>query len=122
MSDRTPSPNARKKVYYLVGSFFGVITLYAVMFKLELTLLLDLLYVVTSVLLVVYFYMSYGFAKTLPTKDELNPAWSEEKRTRFAKRIRKNKERSKALIYPLLPLMAVMSFDIVYRAFFSGAI
>ena len=39
-----------------------------------------------------------------------------------AEKIRKNKERSKALIYPLLPLMAVMAFDIVYRAFFSGAV
>lgn len=120
MSNRTPSPEVQKRLYYLVGSFFGIISLYIILFKLELMLLIDLIYIVASVLFVVYFYMSHGFAKTLPTKDDLNPAWSEEKRIRYAERIRQNKERSKALIYPLLPLMAVMAFDMVWRAFFAS--
>lgn len=120
MSNRTPSPEVQKRLYYLVGSFFGIVTLYIFLFKAELTLLIDLIYIVTSVLFVVYFYLSYGFAKTLPTKDDLNPAWSEEKRIRYAERIAKNKARSKNLIYPLLPLMAVMAFDMIYRAFFAS--
>jgi hypothetical protein len=119
LSDRNPSPEVQKRLYYLVGSFFGIVTLYVILFKLELVLLIDLLYIATSALFVAYFYLSHGFAKTLPTKDELNPAWSEEKRIRYAERIRVNKERSKALIYPLIPLMAVMAFDMVWRAFFA---
>ncbi|MBQ7364945.1 MAG: hypothetical protein IJW46_05050 [Clostridia bacterium] len=120
MSDpRKPSPEAQKKVYYLVASFAAVITLYTVLFKLEYRVIIDCLYLVTSVLFVVYFYMSYGFAKTLPTKEELNPAWQESRREKFAERIRRNKEYSKKLIYPLVPLMAVMAFDMIYRAFFA---
>ncbi len=119
MSNRTPSPETQKRLFYLIGSFVGVITLYIFLFREELTLIIDCLYLIASALFVVYFYMSYGFAKTLPTKDELNPAWSEEKRIRYAEKLTRNKERSKILIYPLLPLMAVMAFDLVYRAFFA---
>lgn len=120
MSDRTPSPETQKKLFYLIGSLVGTVTLYAFLFKLELTFAIDLLYLAASTLFVVYFYMSHGFAKTLPTADELNPAWSRERRIRYAEKIARNKERSKSLIYPLLPLMAVMAFDIVYRAFFAS--
>ena len=120
MSDRTPSPESQKRMFYLIGSFVGVVTLYAIFFKTEMTFAIDLIYIIASALFVVYFYLSHGFAKTLPTKDELNPLWSEEKRIRYAEKIYKNKERSKILIYPLVPLMAVMAFDIVYRAFFKA--
>lgn len=117
---KPPSHEVQKRIYYLVGSFFGIITLYIILRKLELTLLVDCIYIATSALFVVYFYLSYGFAKDLPTKDDLNPAWSEERRSRYAERIRRNKEKSKALIYPMLPLMAVMAFDLIMRAFFSS--
>lgn len=120
MSDRTPSPQVQKRLFYLIGSFVGIVTLYAFLFKAELTLAIDCLYIVASTLFVVYFYLSHGFAKTLPTKDELNPAWSEERRAAYAEKLVRNKERSKALIYPMLPLMAVMAFDLVYRAFFAS--
>jgi len=119
LSNRTPSPEVQKRLFYLIGSFVGIATLYAFLFSQKMTLVIDCLYLIASALFVVYFYLSYGFAKVLPTKDELNPAWSEEKRARYAEKLVRNKEYSKALIYPLLPLMAVMAFDIVYRAFFA---
>lgn len=119
MSNRTPSPEVQKRLFYLIGSFVGVVTLYIFLFQAELTAIIDLLYIAASVLFVVYFYLSYGFAKTLPTPSELNPAWSEEKRVKYAEKLIRNKEASKILIYPMLPLMAVMAFDLVYRAFFA---
>ena len=119
MSNRTPSPEVQKRLFYLIGAFVGVVTFYFFLFNKGMTLVIDWLYIVASALFVAYFYLSYGFAKVLPTKDELNPAWSEEKRERYAEKLVRNKEYSKILIYPLLPLMTVMAFDIVYRAFFA---
>lgn len=118
MSDhRPPSKDAQKRLYRLALSFAVVLTLYTVLFRLEYRVLIDCLYVITSVLFVIYFYMSYAFAKTLPTEEELNPAWSLEKRRTYAERIRRRKERSRGLIYPLVPLMAVMAFDMLWQAF-----
>ena len=120
MSDpKRPSPEAQRRLYYLIGSFAAIITLYTVLFRLEMRLFIDLLYIVTSALFVVYFFMSYGFARELPTANDLNPAWSEEKRRKYAERIRLRKERSKSLIYLLVPLIAVMAFDMIFQAFIA---
>ena len=123
MSDpKRPSPEAQKKLYYLIGSLAGFLTLYVVCMKLELHLPIALFYIAASALFVVYFFMSYGFAKELPTKDDLNPSWSEERRIRYAEKIRIRKESSKSLIYLLVPLMAVMAIDMIYRIFFVNAL
>ncbi len=119
MSDRNPSPDIKKRFYTLIASFLLIVTLYAVIFRLELDIAIIFLYIATSALFVLYFYLSYGFAKELPGEDDLNPAWTKEKRKKYAERIKRNKELSKSLIAILVPLMAVMAFDMLYRAFFS---
>ena len=100
-------------------SFAVALTFYFTFVTAGLYVIIDALYIIAALLFVVYFYLSYAMAKELPTKNDLNPRWDEARRERFAEKIRKNKERSKKLVYFLVPLLAVIGLDILRRAFGS---
>ncbi len=116
---KTPSPEAKKKLVILILSFLVICTGYGVLLRCSLFGVIDCLYIVAAVLFVIYFYLTTAMSNRLPEKSELNPDWSDEKKDKFLVRIKKNKQIANKLSFVLLPLMAVVAFDIIYRFFIS---
>ena len=116
MSDpKKITPKAKKRLLWLLLSAVVTVTLYIVLYKAGLYGIIDCLYILLAVLFVVVFYLSGAMAKRLPEKDELNPRWDDARKEKFLSRMKRNRELSIKLIIPLVPLMAVVAFDLIFR-------
>lgn len=117
---KKPSPQAKKRLLTLMVWAIVIVTVYIILRESGLYGVIDMLYILLALLFILCFYLSFAFAKRLPEKEELNASWDEVRKEKFLKRIRKNKELSIYFLYPMLPLMGVVAFDLIYRVFFAG--
>lgn len=93
---------------------FGLV-FYNVIAYLELYALIGGLYILSAVIFVVYFYLSYAMASKLPGKEDLNPDWDDARKEAYLKKLQRNQNVSKKLIYVLMPLFLILSIDMVMR-------
>lgn len=76
-------------------------------------------YCALSLLVIAYIIMNRGILGDIPTPGQLSDDMSESEKNEFIEKIKKNKKRSRPLIYLILPLMVIVGFDIIYTIFIS---
>lgn len=108
------TPQQAKKIISLALAFILVVGVYILIIKYESLVGTAILYVLTTVLLIVCLICNGGFNKDIPTPDMLRDDWSAEKKEKFIRRLKKGKQIAKSLMIWLLPLLCVVMFDIFY--------
>ncbi len=76
-------------------------------------------YCALSVLLVTYIIMNHGISGDIPTSGQLRDDMSEDEKSEFIEKIKKIRKRSRPLMYFILPLIAIVGFDVIYTMFIA---
>ena len=73
---------------------------------------------VTTIVLCIFIVLNRGISKDIPTKEQLNENWSDEKKTQFIENYVKSKEKAKKWLIILIPLLFTLLFDMMYLVLF----
>ena len=73
---------------------------------------------VTTIVLCIFIILNRGISRDIPTKEQLNEKWSDEKKTEFIESYVKSKEKAKKWLIILIPLLFTLLFDMMYLILF----
>jgi hypothetical protein len=107
------------KVFRLAFWFAAVMICYILVLKYEFAAGYLAIHISAAILICAVFLLTRGFSKKEPTAADfggnLSPAELEEK----IEKAKKNRETARSLLYPLIPLIAVVIFDLIWVTWFS---
>jgi len=104
-------------------SFILIFALYVFIIRSQSELALVLykaFYIVFVILLVATIVLNGGFSKDIPEPSQLRDSWTDEQKSKFIRLLTVGKKWAKRLMVVLLPMMAVIIFDIAYLFWFSS--
>ena len=73
---------------------------------------------ITTIVLCIFIILNRGISRDIPTKEQLNEKWSDEKKTEFIESYVKSKEKAKKWLIILIPLLFTLLFDMMYLILF----